>query len=91
MMTDTLRLVTSIIREKVEVDENEIKLESRLVDDLGFDSLGLVELVLTFEETFNVEISDKETEQFRTVQDIVHYVEGLGAVAKRPRDSPHPT
>jgi acyl carrier protein len=88
MATDILSLVKNTIIDKVEVEENDIQLESRLVEDLGFDSLGLVELVLTFEEAFNVQISESETEKFRTVKDVVQYIEGLGHVG--PSAASHP-
>jgi acyl carrier protein len=67
--------VKRIIKEQLDVDEKDIRLESRFVDDLGADSLGLVELVLAFEEAFELDIPDEDTEAVRTVGDAVRYVE----------------
>jgi acyl carrier protein len=66
--------VKRIIKEQLDVDEAEIKPESSFIDDLGADSLGLVELVLAFEEAFEIDIPDEDTEQIRTVQDAVDYI-----------------
>jgi acyl carrier protein len=51
-----------------------VKDDSTLVDDLGFDSLGLVELKMSMEENFNIEIPDEDTTGIRVVKDIVDYV-----------------
>jgi len=67
--------VKKIIKEQLDVDEADIKPESTFIDDLGADSLGLVELVLAFEEAFEIDIPDEDTEQIRTVQDAVDYIE----------------
>jgi acyl carrier protein len=67
--------VKRIITEQLDVDEGEIKAESTFIDDLGADSLGLVELVLAFEEAFEIDIPDEDTEKIRTVQDAVDYIE----------------
>ena len=67
--------VKRIIKEQLDVEEADIKPESTFIDDLGADSLGLVELVLAFEEAFEIDIPDEDTEQIRTVQDAVDYIE----------------
>ncbi|MEZ4440329.1 MAG: acyl carrier protein [Polyangiaceae bacterium] len=67
--------VKRIITEQLDVEEGDIKLESTFIDDLGADSLGLVELVLAFEEAFEIDIPDEDTEKIRTVQDAVDYIE----------------
>ena len=67
--------VKRIITEQLDVDEAEIKAESTFIDDLGADSLGLVELVLAFEESFEIDIPDEDTEKIRTVQDAVDYIQ----------------
>jgi acyl carrier protein len=67
--------VKKIIKEQLDVDEADIKAESTFIDDLGADSLGLVELVLAFEEAFEIDIPDEDTEQIRTVQDAIDYIE----------------
>jgi acyl carrier protein len=66
--------VKRIIAEQLDVDEADIAPESTFVDDLGADSLGLVELVLAFEEAFEIDIPDEDTEQIGTVQDAVDYL-----------------
>ena len=71
---DVLAEVKRIIKEQLDVDEKDIKPESSFIDDLGADSLGLVELVLAFEEAFEIDIPDEETEKIRTVQDAVDYI-----------------
>ncbi|NUP11994.1 MAG: acyl carrier protein [Polyangiaceae bacterium] len=67
--------VKRIIKEQLDVDEKDIKPESTFIDDLGADSLGLVELVLAFEEAFEIDIPDEDTEKIRTVQDAISYIE----------------
>jgi acyl carrier protein len=67
--------VKSIIAEQLGVGEDEIKAESAFIEDLGADSLGLVELVLAFEEAFEIDIPDEDTEKIRTVQDAIEYIE----------------
>jgi acyl carrier protein len=67
--------VRRIIKDQLDVDEKDIKPESTFIDDLGADSLGLVELVLAFEEAFEIDIPDEDTEKIRTVQDAVEYIE----------------
>jgi acyl carrier protein len=69
------RWILDIIKEQLDVDEKDIKSEASFVDDLGADSLGLVELVLAFEEAFEIDIPDEDTEKIRTVQDAIDYVE----------------
>ncbi|HXS16634.1 MAG TPA: acyl carrier protein [Polyangiaceae bacterium] len=71
---DVLAEVKKIIKEQLDVEEADIKAESSFIDDLGADSLGLVELVLAFEEAFEIDIPDEETEKIRTVQDAVDYI-----------------
>ena len=66
--------VTRIIKEQLDVDEADIKPESSFIDDLGADSLGIVELVLAFEEAFEIDIPDEDTEQIRTVEDAITYI-----------------
>ncbi len=66
--------VKKIIKEQLDVDEKDIKPESSFIDDLGADSLGLVELVLAFEEAFEIDIPDEDTEKIRSVQDAIEYI-----------------
>ncbi len=76
--------VKRIIKEQLDVDEKDIKPEATFIDDLGADSLGLVELVLAFEEAFEIDIPDEDTEKIRTVQDAVDYIEKHLKQAERP-------
>jgi len=57
------------------VKEENIKAESKFVDDLGADSLDLVELIMSFEDKFNIEISDEQAEKLLTVKDALDYIE----------------
>lgn len=66
--------VKKIIAEKLSVDLNEVVDGAALVDDLGADSLDLVELIMTMEEQFDVEIPDEEAETMRTVGDAIEYI-----------------
>ncbi len=74
MADDITAKVKQIIKEQLDVEEDDIKLESSFIDDLGADSLGLVELVLAFEEAFEIDIPDEDTEQIRRVQDAIDYI-----------------
>lgn len=67
--------VKRIIIEQLDVEEAAVKPEATFIDDLGADSLGLVELVLAFEEAFEIDIPDEDTEKIRTVQDAIKYIE----------------
>ena len=75
MTTDIPSEVKRIIKEQLDGDEKDIKPESSFIDDLGADSLGLVELVLAFEEAFQIDIPDEDTEKIRTVHDAIEYIE----------------
>jgi acyl carrier protein len=79
MGTDIPSEVKRIIKEQLDVDETQIKPEASFIDDLGADSLGLVELVLAFEETFHFDIPDEDTEKIRTVADAIRYIEQYAA------------
>ena len=67
--------VKSIIVEQLGVDANEVTPEASFVDDLGADSLDTVELVMAFEEAFNIEIPDEAAEKIQKVKDAVAYIE----------------
>jgi len=66
--------VKQIIVEQLGVDEAEVNSSASFVDDLGADSLDTVELVMAFEEAFDIEIPDEDAEKIRTVQDAVDYI-----------------
>src|SRR5262249_61606464 len=74
MAQDIASEVKRIIKEQLDVEEKDIKPESTFIEDLGADSLGLVELVLAFEEAFEIDIPDEDTEKIRTVQDAIDYI-----------------
>ncbi len=63
-----------ILVEVLGVSEDDIKPESKFVDDLGADSLDLVELIMAFEDKFGIEISDEEAEKMVTVKDVLDYI-----------------
>lgn len=67
--------VKAIIIEQLGVEEAEVKMESSFVDDLGADSLDIVELVMALEEEFDLEIPDEDAEKIRTVGDAVKYIQ----------------
>jgi acyl carrier protein len=67
--------VKSIIVEQLGVDANEVTPEASFVDDLGADSLDTVELVMAFEEAFNIEIPDEAAEKIQKVKDAIEYIE----------------
>ena len=66
--------IKKIIAEKLSVDPGAVTGDAALVDDLGADSLDLVELIMSMEEEFDVEIPDEKAEAMRTVQDAVEYI-----------------
>jgi len=66
--------VKQIIVEQLGVDEAEVTPNASFVDDLGADSLDTVELVMAFEEAFEIEIPDEDAEKIRTVQDAIDYI-----------------
>ncbi len=71
---ETADKVKEIISQQLDVDIGQIKEESQFIEDLGADSLAIVELVLAFEEQFEIEIPDEDTEKIRTVGDAVSYI-----------------
>jgi acyl carrier protein len=66
--------VKDIIVEQLGVEEDEVSPEASFIDDLGADSLDTVELVMAFEEEFNIEIPDEDAEGISTVQDAIDYI-----------------
>ena len=71
----TFDKVRDIVVEQLGSEADEVTLESTFVDDLGADSLDIVELIMAFEEEFNVEIPDEAAEKIKTVQDVVNYID----------------
>ncbi|NQS90370.1 acyl carrier protein [Patescibacteria group bacterium] len=73
---EIIKKVKEITSEQLGVDESQITPEAKFIDDLGADSLDIVELVMALEEEFNLEISDEEAEKLIAVQKVVDYLEG---------------
>jgi acyl carrier protein len=67
--------VKQIIVEQLGVDEGQVDPSASFVDDLGADSLDIVELVMAFEEAFDLDIPDEEAEKIKTVQNAIDYIE----------------
>ncbi|APS00269.1 acyl carrier protein [Pajaroellobacter abortibovis] len=72
---DVASEVKRIIKDQLDVDDKDIKPGSSFIDDLGADSLGLVEVVLALEEAFEIDIPDEDTVKISTVQDAIDYIE----------------
>lgn len=67
--------VIGLIVEQLDADSDSISLEDSFMDDLGADSLDTVELIMAFEEEFDIEIPDEDAENIKTVGDVVEYLE----------------
>ena len=72
---NTFDKVKAIVVEQLGVDEAEVTIDSTFIDDLGADSLDIVELIMAFEEEFNVEIPDDVAEKIKTVKDTVESID----------------
>jgi acyl carrier protein len=72
--------VISIIMEQLDVTREECVPEASFIDDLGADSLDLVELIMEMEETFDVQIADNELEKIRSIKDVLDYLKTKGVV-----------
>jgi len=73
----TLDDVKEVVVEQLNVSPDEVKEESRFVEDLGADSLDVVELVMELEEKFDIEIPDEDAEKIATVADAVKFIEAV--------------
>ena len=67
--------IKNIVVEQLGIDENEVVETAAYIDDLGADSLDIVELIMAFEEEFNIEIPDDITKKIKTVGDTVNYID----------------
>lgn len=70
--------VKDIIVDQLGVDPEKVKLESKFIEDLGADSLDIVELVMAMEEEFDIEIPDEDAEKLKTVNDVQSYLVSKG-------------
>ena len=70
--------ICDIIVEQLGVDADRVKPEASFIDDLGADSLDIVELVMAMEEEFDVEIPDEDAEKLKTVNDVIAYLKEKG-------------
>jgi acyl carrier protein len=67
--------VVEIVCDQLTLDRSQVTPESSFLEDLGADSLDIVQLIMALEEEYHLEISDEEAEKIRTIQDIVDYIE----------------
>ena len=72
---EILKKVKEITGEQLGVEESQITMDAKFVDDLGADSLDTVELVMALEEEFDIEISDEEAEKLVSIQKVIDYIE----------------
>ena len=66
--------VKKVIAEKLDIEPSEVVPEASLIDDLGADSLAIVELIMSMEEEFDIEVSDEEAENLKTVKNAIDYI-----------------
>ena len=67
--------IKSIVVDQLGVDESQVTEDASFVDDLGADSLDTVELIMAFEEEFDIEIPDEDAQKIKTVKDVIEYIE----------------
>jgi len=71
---EVLDKIKQIIADQLGIDEDEVVPEASFIDDLGADSLDIVELIMAFEEEFDLEIPDEDAEKIKTVQNVIDYI-----------------
>lgn len=67
--------IREILCDQLDLNEDDVTMSSSLIDDLGADSLDMVDLVMTIEDEFELDVEDEDVENIKTVGDIVHYIE----------------
>ncbi|MDD3539176.1 MAG: acyl carrier protein [Atribacterota bacterium] len=72
---EIMERVKKIIVDQLGVEEDKVKEDSSFIDDLGADSLDIVELIMAFEEEFDIEIADEDAEKIKVVGDVIRYLE----------------
>ncbi len=81
MVTDAeiLEKVKDLVSKQLSISDKQVTPEASFIEDLGADSLDTVELIMTLEEKFDIEISDEDAEKIKTVRDVVDYVKKRAA------------
>lgn len=74
-MAEVLDRIVKVVSEELAISEEEITKDASFIDDLGADSLDVVELIMALEEEFDIEIPDEDAEEIATVSDAVDYIE----------------
>ncbi|EDP5011897.1 acyl carrier protein [Campylobacter jejuni] len=69
--------VKAVVVEQLSIDADAVKIESKIIEDLGADSLDVVELIMALEEKFEVEIPDSDAEKLIKIEDVVNYIDNL--------------
>jgi acyl carrier protein len=75
MMAEVYDRIVKVVSEELAISEDEITEDASFIDDLGADSLDVVELIMALEEEFDIEIPDEDAEEIATVSDAVNYIE----------------
>ncbi|ECO3334796.1 acyl carrier protein [Campylobacter jejuni] len=69
--------IKAVVVEQLSIDADAVKMESKIIEDLGADSLDVVELIMALEEKFEVEIPDSDAEKLIKIEDVVNYIDNL--------------
>ena len=71
----TFEKVKDLLIEELDLDANEVTMEANIKEDLGADSLDMVDLIMSIEDTFDIKVEESDTAAIKTVGDIVHYID----------------
>ena len=80
--------IKSIVADQLGVDESQVTEDASFVDDLGADSLDTVELIMAFEEEFDVEIPDEDAQKIKTVKDVIEYINAKHSRSEKKGNCP---